>query len=1693
MTSLTPLNHLMPLRKYFTCIIFAMSLWMTLLSTTGFSQTNAIVSENQLPGNPKSEWDISGAGDLSIQGFATDMSVNKGSTINFKINAPVGVLCTIKIYRLGWYGGNGARFITSLPDFTPNTAQPGCLTTATTGLIDCGNWSTTSSWDVPGTAVTGIYIAKLTRSDNNGSSHMIFIVRDDAANSDIVFKTSDATWQAYNPYGGNSLYIGNTSYPNGHATEVSYNRPFTTRNGGGGGGAGQDWVFNAEYPMLRWIERNGFNVSYVTDVDMSRNLTPITPSKYKVMLSVGHDEYWSAEERASFETARSNGVHLAFFSGNEVYWKSRWDNSIDASNTPYRTLICYKEGTIGENSCGGKCDPAGTTIWTGLWRDGGAFPYADGNKPENALTGQISWAENSVPLAVPSTFKNNRFWRGTSVASLASGATATMTDGTVGYEWDQESTTYQSSYPKGRILLSTTTISGSVHHTSLYRFNNANRALVFGAGSVQWSWGLDNVHDNGSDPASQDMQQATLNLFADMGIQPTSLQGGLSLATASTDVTAPVVVISSPANNATVNANLTTTISGTCSDAQMVAGVEISFDGGVTWQVANGTNSWSYSWTPTANGSYSIKVRGFDDSGNMPASGNETGITINVTGAVSYNCPCTVFTTDPPVSDRANQNDGSGITLGMKFRSTINGYITGVRFWKAAANNSSHLGALYTANGILLAQATYTNETDSGWQQVNFGTPVAITANTTYVAVYYSDNGDYVANNYGQGSTGFLNTAISNPPLNGLKNSASDPNGLYDYVSMPAFPTSSYNGSNYYIDAVFVTSIIPDVTAPIVSSVSPASGNTSAAVTGTITVTFSEEMDSVSLKSESFFLSNGSNTVPATIAYLYGSSKAVLTPQSYLSYNTTYTVTVKGGSGYFRVKDVAGNAMANDYTWSFTTTSPPPALSAEGQGGPILVISSSTNMFSRYPVEILKAEGWNAYKSLDITNVDASVLSDYDVVILGEMKLTTPQANMLTSWATAGGTLITFRPDSKLTSFLGLNESQGTMSDKYMLVNTATGPGVGIVSQTIQFHGKADLYTAKAGTTVIATLYSSASSPTSNPAVTSVNVGSNGGQAIAFTFDLAKSIIYTRQGNPANAGQKRDGTTGPIRSDDIFYSNWLDLNRVAIPQADEMQRLLNNIIVMGNLDKKPMPRFWFLPKGLKAAVVMTGDDHAFGKTKDRFDQYYTTSAGNTATDVANWDAIRASSYIYTYTPMTNAQVADYQNKGFDIGLHVNTGCANFTSSSWSSSWTTQLNQLKSNFPSIVNPTTNRTHCIAWSDWATQPKLEAQNGVRLDVNYYYWPEAWVSNRPGMFTGSGTPMRFADLDGSLIDCYQVATQLTDESGMNYALHISSLLDSAQGESGYYGVFCANMHTDIYPHEGSDAILLAAKNRNVPVISAKQLLDWMDGRSNSSFGTMTWNSNQLSFNVTKDSKANNLKAYLPTVVPSGTLVSVTRNGTPLQLTKQVVKGIEYAFFDANSGNFVASYNAVTPVNLLYLKATAVNITDIRLNWATASESNNKGFVVERSKDVKKWDSTGFVIGVGNSTSVRPYEFMDKGLEEGQYFYRLKQVDLDGKSTFTNVVSATLSRTKNYVLGQNFPNPTVGTTMISYKVPATTPVKITLYDLYGRTVKVLENNIRQAGNYTIRVDVNGLLRGAYYYKMDANGYTESKKMIIN
>ncbi len=550
---------------------------------------------------------------------------------------------------------------------------------------------------------------------------------------------------------------------------------------------------------------------------------------------------------------------------------------------------------------------------------------------------------------------------------------------------------------------------------------------------------------------------------------------------------------------------------------------------------------------------------------------------------------------------------------------------------------------------------------------------------------------------------------------------------------------------------------------------------------------------------------------------------------------------------------------------------------------------------------------------------------------------------MLGDWVAAGGDLIAMRPDKQLAGLLGLTDTGTTLANAYMRVDASRQPGAGIVSQTMQFHGAADRY-ALNGATSVADLYSSASAATTAPAVTMRSVGANGGRAAAFTYDLARSVVYTRQGNPAWAGQERDGFA-PIRSDDLFFGaapfdpqpNWVDLSKVAIPQADEQQRLLVNLIGVLTADKKPQPRFWYFPRGVKAAVIMTGDDHAQGGTAGRWNQYLAASPAGCS--VAQWECIRGTSYVYPSSPLTDAQAASFAAQGFEVSVHVNTNCADFTQQALDGFFTDQLVDFHAEYPSVSGPVTHRTHCIAYSDWSSTPKVELAHGMRLDGNYYYWPPTWVVNVPGMFTGSGMPMRFADLDGSMIDVYQATTQMTDESEQTYPFTIDTLLDRAVGPTGYYGAFNANMHTDNAVHAGSDAIVASAKARGVPVVSAQQMLTWLDGRGGSTFQNIGYTGDVLSFRVAVGAGATGLRGMVPATFAGKALKSMTRDGAPLAYTRETIKGVDYAFFPATAGAFTAAYEAdTTAPSISAVAAVAAPDGSATVTWTTDEAADSR-----------------------------------------------------------------------------------------------------------------------------------------------------------
>jgi hypothetical protein len=260
-------------------------------------------------------------------------------------------------------------------------------------------------------------------------------------------------------------------------------------------------------------------------------------------------------------------------------------------------------------------------------------------------------------------------------------------------------------------------------------------------------------------------------------------------------------------------------------------------------------------------------------------------------------CPCSVWQNGTPTG-AVDSSDTSAVNLGVQFRASSSGYVAGVRFYKYSDNTGSHIGSLWSSTGTLLASGTFSGESASGWQELDFSTPVAITANTTYVVSYHTDVGHYAFTSNG------LSSAVTNGPLTALASG-----GVYAYGSANGFPSNTFNATNYWIDVVYTQTA--GSTPPVVTTVTPTSGSTGNPVSVAPTATFSQ---AVVPSTVSFTLQDsGGTTVAGSVSFNTGNTVATFTPTNALVASTAYTATVSGA------QNAAGTAMSSPFTWSFTT------------------------------------------------------------------------------------------------------------------------------------------------------------------------------------------------------------------------------------------------------------------------------------------------------------------------------------------------------------------------------------------------------------------------------------------------------------------------------------------------------------------------------------------------------------------------------------------------------------------------------------------------------------------------------------------------------------------------------------------------------------------------------------------------------
>ncbi len=419
--------------------------------------TMRIAEENRREGT--TAWEL-GKPAMSgqVEGYANPLSVASGGKVELAISANPAGPVTWRIFRMGWYGGKGGREVHAGGTISAET-QAAPSFDPVTGLVRAG-WPKTLDVDTGGW-LTGVYLVKLENASGFGS-YVPFIVRDDRRDAEIALQLPTATWQAYNRWGGESLYASSHGMSGGKARKVSYDRPIHPELGFGSG------LFHAqERPAVAWLEANGYDVEYLTSADVGGERNRLG-SGHRIYVTVGHDEYNSLISIERIAAAADAGVNVAFLTGNTLYWQIRWEDG-------GRTQVCYKD-KVSEDPLVGVDDRHVAT----------SFRAEPVNRPENGFIGIMSEGR-TVPDNVDWVVAKADHWlyEGTGLKN------GDRIRGIVGFEWD---TFFDNgAAPPGLVILADGPVNSFAarHNATIY---TRGSAFVFAAGTIDFTRKLDDAH-----------------------------------------------------------------------------------------------------------------------------------------------------------------------------------------------------------------------------------------------------------------------------------------------------------------------------------------------------------------------------------------------------------------------------------------------------------------------------------------------------------------------------------------------------------------------------------------------------------------------------------------------------------------------------------------------------------------------------------------------------------------------------------------------------------------------------------------------------------------------------------------------------------------------------------------------------------------------------------------------------------------------------------------------------------------------------------------------------------------------------------------------------------------------------------------------------------------------------------------------
>lgn len=466
-----------------------------------------VAEENELPGS--TDWRITKPSLVGeIAGYAGQASVNRGDKLDlFVSTGKQGAKYGADVYRMGWYGGAGARVVRSIRNIDGEDQgrwDPlrglqdcrSCKLDPATLLLET-NWKRSLQIKVARDWVSGYYLVKLHDDASGTESYVPFVVRDDGSPAPVLVQASTNTWEAYNTWGDASLYGSfgaNRRYveKTRRAYRVSYDRPYdmtirNTKNYGAGD------FFSWEYDFVRWAESRGYDMTYTTNVDVSLRGDEL--KKHRLFVSLGHDEYWTKQQRDAVEAARDAGTNVAFLSGNEAYWQGRLEPS--TAGVAARVLTVYKDASLDPMT---RTNPKEATI---------EFKDPPVSRPQSMLSG-LAYGSNATPDYQPWRPASTDSW----IFSHAGILPGESFPGIVGYEYNHMAVPGER--PPGVTIVGSSPVNGFIGSDTAVSamYTAPSGATVFAAGTVAWSWGLDDFgHEDRGAFADDRLRRVTANIL----------------------------------------------------------------------------------------------------------------------------------------------------------------------------------------------------------------------------------------------------------------------------------------------------------------------------------------------------------------------------------------------------------------------------------------------------------------------------------------------------------------------------------------------------------------------------------------------------------------------------------------------------------------------------------------------------------------------------------------------------------------------------------------------------------------------------------------------------------------------------------------------------------------------------------------------------------------------------------------------------------------------------------------------------------------------------------------------------------------------------------------------------------------------------------------------------------------------------